>query len=154
MFTTDWTIFFFCCLLAGAGGALWKPDNWYHGLTKPPTTPPDVLVVIAWVFLYALMAWAGARISNTGNTLAMGLWVGQLMIHAWFTPVFLGKRHLKGAFFVALAYAITTGLLTVILLWVDWLSMFLMGVVFAWAVFATHLAWHIWKDNPQNPSKT
>ena len=58
----DFVIYLSACFVAGSTGGLFPPGDWYANLSKPSWTPPNWLFPVAWMTLYVLMAYAGARL--------------------------------------------------------------------------------------------
>lgn len=72
---------------------------WYWRLNKPSFNPPGALYPVVWSALYALMAISGWRVwrqpNSTERTMALRLWVSQLISNAEWTRLFFGE-HLPG----------------------------------------------------------
>jgi tryptophan-rich sensory protein len=83
---------------AAATGAMFPTGSWYKGLKKPSWVPPNWLFPVAWMSIYLLIAFAGARVAGLeGNAYAMVFWAIQIAFNALWTPVFFGLRHLRAS---------------------------------------------------------
>lgn len=81
--------------LAASAGMVFRPDEWYAALAKPPWTPPDWVFGPVWAVLYIFIAIAGWLIfSLPGTQLARGLWVAQIALNALWPFVFFGLHSL------------------------------------------------------------
>jgi tryptophan-rich sensory protein len=83
---------------AGATGALFPTGAWYESLHKPSWVPPNWLFPVMWTSIYALSAFAGARVAPLeGSAYAMAFWALQIAFNALWTPVFFGLRNLRAS---------------------------------------------------------
>jgi len=78
--------------------------RWYQRIRKPFWTPPSWLFGPVWTLLYAMMGTASWLVWKAGwerpqVRAAEGLFAGQLLVNALWTPIFFGRR----AFGLALA---------------------------------------------------
>jgi tryptophan-rich sensory protein len=96
----DFAIYLAACFVAGSTGGLFPPGDWYENLQKPRWTPPNWMFPVAWMTLYVLMAYAGARLSQIdGAGTALALWSLQIALNALWTPVFFGLKKTKLALY-------------------------------------------------------
>lgn len=69
---------------------------WYARLKKPSFNPPDAVFPVVWTVLYSLMAVSGWRVwqqrDSQERTLALRLWVSQLLSNAEWTRIFFGEH--------------------------------------------------------------
>lgn len=92
--------------LAGVIGSVFTMPSitgWYAGLTKPAFSPPNWIFGPVWTTLYALMGIAAFLIWRNGLEqrkvkIALGLFIGQLMLNVLWSIVFFGLHSLGGAF--------------------------------------------------------
>ena len=100
----DWGLFLTflaACMAAGATGALFKPGDWYDGLTKPWWTPPPFVFPLAWTTLYILMALSASRVAVLpDNAQAMAFWALQIALNTLWTPIFFGLHRMQAAMVV------------------------------------------------------
>lgn len=132
-------------------GSLFMPGDWYAALAKPSWNPPGWLFGPVWSTLYAMMAVAAWLVWQRGEggvrRRALGLYLGQLVLNAAWTPLFFGL-HLMG---IALA--------EMLLLWVmiaativafhrvHRLAAWLLFPYLAWVSFAAVLNFTLWRLN-------
>ena len=84
--------------------------TWYKGLTKPSFNPPEWLFGPAWTVLYLMMAVAAwlvwkQGIGAPGVKLALGAFLGQLVLNCFWSILFFGFR------------SPLAGLVDIVLLW-------------------------------------
>lgn len=104
-----WGLLIGCVLLCQAAGALGSLSTqdaatwaWYDSLHKPVFHPPDWLFAPVWITLYTLMGVALWLVVRHGQgrrlgRLAVGLFLGQLVLNAAWTPLFFGLRQIGWA---------------------------------------------------------
>lgn len=86
------------------------PGAWYEALDKPFFNPPNWIFGPVWSALYVLIAIAGWLIAiRAPLSLAMGLWVVQMILNWFWSPAFFGAENL------ALALAIIVPMLLAII---------------------------------------
>ncbi len=96
------------CQLPGLAGAGAVQPNlaWYHSLAMPPLTPPDALFGMVWGVLYLLLgvcafvAFRGGLNASVRKPLI--LFIVQLALNAWWTPVFFGNQNPGAALLILL----------------------------------------------------
>jgi benzodiazapine receptor len=77
-------------------------SGWYASLHKPAWNPPSWLFGPAWILLYVMMAkavwlvWCEGGLSRQARPL--GLFIFQLWLNAFWTPLFFGMHHLGVSF--------------------------------------------------------
>lgn len=102
------------CQLPGLAGAWTVQPNleWYHSLVMPPFAPPDAAFGIAWTILYILLGISAFLVFQKGLANAkkvLFLFIIQLALNAWWTPVFFGN-HNPGAALVILGIMLAEGI--------------------------------------------
>jgi len=138
-------------LSAGLVGARFLPGPWYASLAKPAWTPPDAVFPVVWPILYVMMGWAAFRVWYRRGfgpaRLALGLWLGQLVLNAAWSWLFFGRHEMGVGFF------------DIVLLWVailatarefrrhDRPAALLMLPYLAWVAFAAALNLAVWRLN-------
>lgn len=136
---------------AAALGAFFMPGEWYASLAKPSWNPPSWVFGPVWTTLYTLMAVAAWLVWQRGEggvrRRALGLYLGQLVLNAAWTPLFFGL-HLLGV-----------ALVEMLLLWVaivatiaafhrvHRLAAWLLVPYLAWVSFAAFLNFTLWRLN-------
>ena len=95
------------CFGASGLGALFMAgdsvNTWYAQLQKPSFTPPDWVFGPAWTILYLLMAISVFLVWNKGLDYpkvkqSLGLFLIQLALNAFWTPLFFGFHLILPAF--------------------------------------------------------
>ena len=153
----NWKPYVFWILLAEAVGALsgWltrKGTELYaQTILKPPLSPPGWVFPVAWSILYALMGIGAARVSllppSGERSRGLNLWIVQLVINFFWSPIFFNLQAFGPAFFCLL-------LLWVLVLWmvfvfrkVDPLAAKLQIPYLLWLTFAAYLNFGVWYLN-------
>lgn len=144
-------------LLTEAVGALsgWltKDAMSAYGQTiiQPPLSPPGWLFPAVWTLLYALMGISAARVylspPSKARSLGLNLFVGQLVVNFFWSPIFFNLQAFGLAFFWLL-------LLWGLVLWmilvfrkVDPLAAKLQIPYLLWLTFAAYLNLGVWYLN-------
>jgi len=138
-------------LAAGGIGSRWLPGEWYAALDKPTWTPPDAVFAPVWTALYVLMgiaAWlVWLRCGLTGAPLALGFFVGQLVLNALWSYLFFGLQRPDLAF--AEIVLLWGSILVTTLLFgsVRSLAGVLLLPYLLWVGYASALNFSIWRLN-------
>ncbi|WP_295534060.1 TspO/MBR family protein [uncultured Thioclava sp.] len=146
-------IFFLLFLAASAAaaatGIVFKPGNWYEGLTRPGFTPPNWLFPIAWTYLYISVAYATARVAGQdGAQLALALFAVQIALNTLWTPLFFGAHRLGLAMIVLALLWVAVAAMGVAFIGLDLIAGLLVLPYIIWLSLAGALNWRIWRDNP------
>ena len=153
----NWKPYVFWILLAEAVGALsgWLTregtEIYAQTILKPPLSPPGWVFPVAWSILYALMGIGAARVSlsppSGERSRGLNLWIVQLVINFFWSPIFFNLQAFGSAFFWLL-------LLWVLVLWmvfvfrkVDPLAAKLQIPYLLWLTFAAYLNFGVWYLN-------
>ena len=153
----NWKPYVFWILLAEAVGALsgWLTregtEIYAQTILKPPLSPPGWVFPVAWSILYALMGIGAARVSlsppSGERSRGLNLWIVQLVINFFWSPIFFNLQAFGPAFFWLL-------LLWVLVLWmvfvfrkVDPLAAKLQIPYLLWLTFAAYLNFGVWYLN-------
>jgi benzodiazapine receptor len=144
-------VFLLACSCAALTGYLFPTGTWYKGLRKPDWTPPDWAFPIAWITLYLLIAFAGARVAIVGGpgaTTALALWALQITANALWTPTVFGTHRLRlGLGIVSLLWIAVLG--TLIASWrVSTVAGLVMLPYLAWVSAAAALNAELIRLNP------
>ena len=139
------------CLSTAATGIFVSIDGWYAALHKPTWNPPGWIFGPVWTVLYLMMgvaAWLVWREGGWKSRLRpLGLFLGQLLLNAIWTPVFFGMHQ------IGLALADITLLwlslaATLIAFWrVSRPAGLLLVPYLAWVSFAAFLNFTLWRMN-------
>lgn len=90
-----------CQLSAFPGGYIVRQNLvWYHGLAKPPFVPPDIVFGVVWSILYLFLGISAFLLFRKGlqnHKKTAVLFIIQLALNMWWTPVFFGLHELQPA---------------------------------------------------------
>lgn len=141
------------CQLPALAGARVVQANlvWYHALALPPFTPPDALFGLAWGVLYILLGTAAFLAFGRGLSLSarkpLILFIVQLALNAWWTPVFFG-RHDPAASLLILALILAEGVWLAYALWRrNRAAAWLLLPYGLWLIYAAYLNIGVWALN-------
>ena len=147
----DWLLFLTflaACIAPAAAGAMFRPGDWYKGLSKPAWTPPNWLFPIVWAFLYVTMSLAAARVASLPDAgQALAFWAVQIAFNTLWSGVFFGLRKMAAGGFVlgALWIAVFT---TLVAFWQhDVIAGLLFVPYLVWVSRALALNWSVWVRN-------
>ena len=147
----EWLLFITfltACAAPAVAGALFRPGNWYKGLSKPPWTSPNWLFPIMWAFLYVSMSLAAARVAILQDTSqALAFWTLQIALNTLWSGVFFGLQRIAtgGIIIGALWVAVCT---TMVAFWQqDLLAGLLFVPYLVWVSLAFALNWSVWGRN-------
>ncbi len=142
-------VFIVAVIMVAMTGAIFKPGPWYETLEKPSWTPPDWAFPVVWSILYLFIAIAGWLVWQTsGWSLALALWILQLLLNGAWSWLFFGLKRMDLAFvdvsllwlciagFIVIAWPIST---TAALLFLPYL---------VWVSIAAALNLTVWRMNP------
>jgi len=93
------------CELAGIIGSVFTTPSiagWYATLARPDLAPPNWVFGPVWTTLYALMGIAAFLVWRKGLgrrdvKIALGIFVGQLILNTLWSIIFFGLHSLDGA---------------------------------------------------------
>ena len=153
----NWKPYVFWILLAEAVGVLsgWLTREgtkiYAETILKPPLSPPGWVFPVVWSILYVLMGIGAARIwlspPSKTRSLGLNLFVAQLVVNFFWSPIFFNLQAFGLAFFWLL-------LLWGLVLWmilvfrrVDPLAAKLQIPYFVWLTFAAYLNLSVWYLN-------
>ena len=153
----NWKPYFFWILLSEAVGALsgWLTMDamqlYDQTVIQPSLSPPGWVFPVVWTLLYALMGIGAARIyqapPSKARSLGLNLFIAQLVVNFFWSPVFFNLRAFGLAFFWLL-------LLWALVLWmilafrkVDQLAAKLQIPYLIWLTFAAYLNLGVWYLN-------
>jgi len=120
-------------------------------IVKPPLSPPGWVFPVVWTVLYALMGISAARVwlaaPSKARNLGLNLFVAQLIVNFFWSPIFFNLQAFGLAFFWLL-------LLWGLVLWmilrfrkVDSLAAKLQIPYLLWLTFAAYLNLGVWYLN-------
>jgi tryptophan-rich sensory protein len=135
-------------ILSGSG---W--DNlWFQALAKPKGIPSGATFGLVWTTLYVLMGFAVAMILHArrarGRTIAMTLFVVQLLLNLAWSPIFFAFHKIQLAFWwILLMFVLATA--TAYAFWrIRRMAGLILIPYLLWLCFAGSLSYKIAKLNP------
>jgi len=129
------------------------PDSaWFQSLVKPTLYPPPWAFGVVWTLLFTLMGvalavvWLDARGTRAGRV-ALGLFVGQMVLNVAWTPAFFAAENLLAGLVVIVA--LWPAVLATIVAFdrVDRRAAALLVPYLAWVTFAAVLNYQFWALN-------
>jgi tryptophan-rich sensory protein len=135
------------CLLVGAVSGIITAGNvrtWYPTLARPPGTPPDWVFGPVWTTLYVLMGVAAWRVWRRGDYEALRLWGWQLLVNAFWTPVFFAVHSPGMALVVILGLLLLVALTAYTFARADRLAGLMFVPYLGWVCYATYLNAGFW----------
>lgn len=134
--------------VAAASGALFRPDQWYAALRKPPGLPPRWVFPTVWTVLYVLMAIAAALVYRTANSAriepALAAYGMQLAANAAWSWLFFGRHRPFAALLDLLALLWLLALTLVLFAQIDSLAATLLAPYLLWLCVALYLNTAVW----------
>jgi len=143
------------CELAGVVGSVFTVPSiaaWYANLAKPNFAPPSWIFAPVWTTLFALMGVSAFLIwkrglEGKGVKIALGIFIGQLVLNVLWSIIFFGLRNPFGAFveiiFLWLAILATISAFSKI----SKLAAWLLVPYILWVSFAAYLNFAVWNLN-------
>jgi benzodiazapine receptor len=85
-------LFILVTAAAAVVASRFRPGAWYESLAKPPWTPPNGIFAPVWSLLYLAVAIAGWLVwrKESGASLPLAIWIGQLFLNAAWSWLFFG----------------------------------------------------------------
>lgn len=135
----------------GSLATLRNVDGWYADADKAFWNPPNWVFGPVWTVLYGLMAVAAwliwrQRAERPAETrVALGVYIGQLVLNAVWTPIFFGLYPVIGspALWIALAIIVALDVMVLITMLRFWpvrrAAAVLLIPYWAWVLYATTL---------------
>jgi tryptophan-rich sensory protein len=146
------------CELAGVIGSLFTTPSiasWYAGLIKPKLAPPNWVFGPVWTTLFLLMGisafliWSSYAKATDGQTkgrikMALGIFIGQLILNMLWSIIFFGL-HSPGAAFVEIIFLWLAILATIIAFAkISKPAAWLLAPYILWVTFAAYLNLFLW----------
>ena len=138
--------------LAGVIGSFFTMPSisgWYANLTKSALTPPSWVFGPVWTTLYALMGIAAFLVWKKGwdrrdVKIALGIFVGQLVLNTLWSIIFFGL-YSPGSAFIEIVFLWLAIFVTIILFaQISKLAAWLFVPYIIWVSFAMYLNYSIW----------
>lgn len=145
---TFFALFLLASAAAAATGIIFKPGEWYVGLTKPGFTPPNWVFPVAWTYLYVSVAYAAARVASVeGAQIALALFAVQIAFNTLWTPVFFGAHRLGLGMAVLACLWVAVAAMMLAFFRLDLIAGLLVIPYLAWLSLAGALNFRVWRDN-------
>lgn len=145
---TFFALFLIASAAAAATGIIFKPGEWYVGLTKPGFTPPNWVFPVAWTYLYVSVAYAAARVAGVeGAQIALALFAVQIALNTLWTPVFFGAHRLGLGMAVLACLWVAVAAMMLAFFQLDLIAGLLVIPYLAWLSLAAALNFRVWRDN-------
>ena len=120
-------------------------------ILKPALSPPAVLFPVVWTILYALMGIGAARIAaapdSRARSLALNVFVMQLIVNFFWSLIFFNAQAFGFAFFWLLLLWVLIGGMLFLFYRVDKAAALLQIPYFLWVTFAAYLNYGVWQLN-------
>lgn len=145
-------------LLAGVIGSLFTASEiqgWYTALIKPEFNPPSWVFGPVWTTLFVLMGIAAFLIwkkglERGGVKIALGIFLGQLVLNTLWSIIFFGL-HSPGGALVEIVFLWLAILATIIIFAkISKLAAWLLVPYILWVSFAGYLNFSIWMLNQRD----
>jgi benzodiazapine receptor len=144
------------CFFAALAGSIFRPGDWYEGLTKPSWRPPNRLFAPVWTVLYFTIAVSGWLVWRKAGFAAAELpfiiYSVHLVLNAAWSPIFFGM-HRPDLGFIAIVLLWLSVVTTIVFFYPIYAGAALLLVPYlVWVSFASVLNFAIWRLNPR-PAK-
>lgn len=141
--------------LAGIIGSVFTTPSiagWYAGLVKPALNPPAWVFGPVWTTLFALMGISAFLIWKKGLErkdvkIALGIFIGQLVLNTLWSIIFFGLHSPAGAFFELILLWLTILATIITFARISKHSAWLLLPYILWVSFAMCLNYAIWTLN-------
>ena len=134
--------------ISGSG----EENRWFQELVKPESQPPGWAFGVVWPILYLMVGLAFAIILNARGApqrgLAIGLFLTQLLLNLFWSPLFFGQHQVTNAFYLIILIFLTALATTLAFGRVRKAAAWLMVPYLAWLSFAAVLNYQIDQLNP------
>lgn len=142
----------FLGFLSGTMSGSGDENRWFQELIKPEAQPPGLAFAVVWPILYIMMGQAFAIILNARGApqrgLAIGLFLTQLVLNLFWSPLFFGQHQVTNAFYLIILIFLTALATTLVFGRIRKAAAWLMVPYLAWLSFATILNYQIDQLNP------
>lgn len=138
--------------LAGIIGSIFTTPaitGWYATIAKPEFAPPNWVFGPVWITLFALMGIAAGLVWAKGLErkdvrIALGVFVGHLVLNTLWSIIFFGLKSPGGAFIEIVFLWISILASTVLFAHISKPAAWLMLPYILWVTFAAFLNYSIW----------
>lgn len=141
--------------LAGIIGSVFTTpsiDGWYSGISKPALNPPAWVFGPVWTTLFVLMGIAAFLIWKKGLDrkdvrIALGIFIGQLVLNTLWSILFFGFHNPGGAFIEIIFLWLAVLATIVVFAKISKPAAWLLVPYIIWVSFAAYLNYAIWTLN-------
>jgi tryptophan-rich sensory protein len=127
-------------------------NAWFDALVKPAALPPGWAFPVAWTILYILLGLALAIVLHARGArrrgLAVGLFLGQMVLNYAWSPIFFGMHQVRLALFVIAAMFGMSVATAVLFGKIRRNAALLMLPYLTWLCFAAYLNYQVIVLNP------
>ncbi|MCY0148783.1 tryptophan-rich sensory protein [Hoeflea sp. G2-23] len=132
-----------------SSGVFFKPGAWYQGLRRPAWTPPNWAFPLVWTILYIAIAISGWLVwQASGISIAMALWLLQLIFNGAWSWLFFGRHRMDLAFVDICLLLLAILAYIAMASTVSQLAALLFVPYAAWVITAAALNRAVWLLNP------
>jgi tryptophan-rich sensory protein len=135
-------------ILSGSG---WS-NLWFQALVKPPEIPSGRTFALVWTTLYVLMGFSVAMILHArrarGRSIAMTLFIVQLLMNLAWSPIFFGFHKIQFAFWWLLAILVLASATAYAFWRIRRMAGWILLPYLLWLCFAGSLSYKIARLNP------
>ena len=142
------------CFAVAFAGSRWTAaeiPHWYRTLVRPAIAPPNWVFAPVWTLLYALMAIAAWMVAGSASsplrTVALGVFLLQLLLNYAWTWFFFRQHQLGGALIEIVLLWVAIGATTLLFQRLVPVAAALLLPYWAWVSFATILNAAFWRLN-------
>jgi len=145
--------FILVTLMVGAGASVFTEPSiptWYAGLNRPGFTPPNWLFAPVWTTLYIVMAVAAWRVWRIVGlrSIEMAAYAVQLALNFAWSGIFFGLHRIGAAVIEILILDVAVAATALFFFRRDRVAGLLFFPYLGWSLFASGLAYEIWRLNP------
>ncbi len=141
--------------LAGIIGAFFTTPSiagWYVGIVKSPLNPPAWIFAPVWTTLFALMGIAAFLVWKKGLDrrdvkIALGIFLGQLVLNTLWSIIFFGLHSPKGAFIEIIVLWLAILATIIAFKKISKPAAWLLAPYILWVSFAAYLNYSVWMLN-------
>jgi len=150
------------CEFAGIIGSIFTAPSipsWYAELVKPAFTPPGWIFAPVWTVLFALMGAAAFLVWQKGLNrkavkIALGVFIGQLILNTLWSIIFFGLRNPNAAFMEIILLWLAIIATIILFCKISRPAAWLLVPYLLWVSFAGFLNFSIWQLNVQTAACT
>ena len=139
------------CLATAGTGVFVSIDGWYAGLHKPAWNPPAWIFGPVWTILYLMMGVAAWLVWRQGgwktHQWPLGLFLGQLVLNAIWTPLFFGLHQISLALIDIALLWLALGATLIAFGGVSRTAGLRLVPYLVWVSFAAFLNYTLWQMN-------